>query len=54
MTYAEDNMLFRKFCLGVDIFRVDTIQDHIKFIWERKKSSIGSSSETEDNNIVQE
>ena len=29
--YAEENMLFCKFCLhNVDIFRVDTIKDHIK------------------------
>ena len=33
--YAEDDMLFCKFCLhSIDIFRVDTIKDHIsqKFI----------------------
>ena len=34
--YAEDNILFCKFCLhSVDIFTVDTIKDHIKFIGEK-------------------
>ena len=39
--YAEDNMLFCKFCLhSVAIFRVDTIKDHIKSkVHMRKKSS---------------
>ena len=43
--YAEDNMLFCKFCLhSVDIFRVDTIKDYIKSkVHMKKKSSIGSS-----------
>ena len=38
--YAEENILFCKFCLhSVDIFRVDTTKDHIKSIIHLTKTS---------------
>ena len=53
--YAEDNILFCKFCLhSVDIFRVDTIIDHIKSEVHMRKKIFNRviSSETEDNNNI--
>ena len=51
--YAEENILFDKFCLrSVDIFRVDTIKDHIKLKTHLTKKSSKKSSQLKQKTIT--
>ena len=51
--YAKENILFCKFCLhSVDIFRVDTIKDHIKSKTHLTKKSSKKSSQLKQKTIT--